>query len=88
MDIKEFFKWGAVILVVLVVWRFLANMVGGFSDSSGMVSSFTPAQFAPNPYVTYGVYGPVVIPKGNPFYSSPDGSGNRGGKRWNRPRPM
>lgn len=83
LPIGEIFKWGVVIVVVLVAWRFVSGLVGSFSGSVSTLNSGY-ADYAPTQYAL-GVYGPSVPYYGsNPFYSSPSG----GGKRWNRPRPQ
>jgi hypothetical protein len=80
MDVKELLKWGLIVVVVLVAWRFLSGLVSGIgANQSVPMISTAPAQWAPN-YFGQGVYGPIAIPTGNPFYSSPYGSGRR--RRW------
>jgi hypothetical protein len=87
-------KWGAIAIVLLVAWKVLNGFIGGLgqSDASAQVPDPGVPQWAPNYYMG-GVYGPIAIPTGNPFYSSPDGSGGGGGwmpprQPWGWPRPM
>jgi hypothetical protein len=72
MEAKEFLKWGLVVLAVLVAWRFVSGWLGGIGGG-GDVQQIQPGvpAWAPN-YYYGGVYGPIAIPRGNPFYSSPD----------------
>lgn len=82
MDVKELLKWGLVIVVVLIAWRWLGGLLSGIGSSQSVpIISTAPAQWAPN-YYGQGVYGPIAIPRGDPFYSSPDGGGTGHHYRW------
>jgi hypothetical protein len=74
-ELKVFFKWGLIIVAVLLAWRFLAaplfGALGGLLGGGGG----GPVGPVPSPseYAYQGVYGTYMIPMGNPFYQSTNG---------------
>lgn len=88
---KTVLKWGAILIVALIAWKYLSAFLSGIGGQSAQaeVNPGVPV-WAPNLY-SYGVYGPIAIPQSNPFYSSPDGPSNGwsgGPPRRLRPRPL
>jgi len=82
MDVKEVLKWGALILVFYVAWRWINRRLGG-SPVPNSAAIETPVQPEWNPNIyPIGVYGVQGYPAHDSFYTSPDG-GRRGG-RWAR----
>jgi len=66
-------KWGLIAIGLIVGWRYLSVMLSGIGSSgvdSQQIQAGVPS-WAPN-YYYGGVYGPIAIPRSNPFYSSPD----------------
>ena len=70
MDVKFWLKWGAIIVVCLLVWRFLAGYLRSWGGGDQVPQIQSGASYLPPSYVP-GVFGPIRIPYRNPFYSSP-----------------
>jgi hypothetical protein len=83
--VKEALKWGIIAVVVLIAWRYLSGALAGILGGGGNSGPVGPIP-APSQFYYQGVYGPIAIPQGDPFYSSPMGWGGYGG-RGSRPRP-
>ncbi|MGA9071860.1 MAG: hypothetical protein WB424_16475 [Terracidiphilus sp.] len=76
---KELLKWGAILLVALVAWRYVGGMVRGLVGSGSSAQALPPVNpvWQPNTYVL-GVYGQAY--PGNPFFSSPAYIRGNGGR--------